>query len=538
MSYLNNTPNGVLYIGRVKWGSDYKHTMLFENTASRDAFFKKELKLIKSNFIYANKNGYIDVDSKIQSISSYNYVFFKNDSDISSHWYCCFINDYEYIVPETTRLYIELDVIQTYIYSTSFQRCIIKRAHISKSDDVVGQWLDNEPVGSSTPTAFKTLASDTFDWTPKWVIHSTSQPVGDGTGAITKFNYGGLSSDDGTYLTGEYGVAVGESDIRELAKWWSKDLDKVFKVDWNKVSQWFLYKGADTGVTFNSAEFFDHSKDVIGVFARPSWSVSGIWQRPNIVAPYCDLALDKSTLACGYVPDNKKLLTSLCNVFQLHNQSGITVNLKPELCTQDYLRIQVQANSMDTSGYKLLISRYKDLSICDIDAQYSGQTALVYDENQGLNKTINLLTSAVGIAGSIPLGAVNPAVAVSTASSSATTFFSALSNVPRSTGSNGNLLSIKPEFQKLKLIQISPSLEECKAIDDYLSMFGYAINQIYAPRSFFNTRSNWNYIQTEGLNCIVPAPSIYAEKMKSIFNSGITLWHTYEDYGDYSKSNI
>lgn len=112
MSYKSGSPNGTLYAGNVKWSNDYKHVMLFSSQSVRNDFMVSQLSKLKNNVIYYNPNRYIDVAGKLQNAESYNYVFYTNDSDISNTKYCCFVTNYEYIAPDTTRLYIELDVFQ------------------------------------------------------------------------------------------------------------------------------------------------------------------------------------------------------------------------------------------------------------------------------------------------------------------------------------------------------------------------------------------------------------------------------------------
>lgn len=80
--------------------------------------------------------------------------------------------------------------------------------------------------------------------------------------------------------------------------------------------------------------------------------------------------------------------------------------------------------------------------------------------------------------------------------------------------------------------QIKPEYEAKLA--DFFWAYGYAVNELKIPN--LHTRQNWNYVQT--LNCRILADinNEDLEEVKSIYNSGITLWHT--DYiGDYDLAN-
>jgi hypothetical protein len=65
-------------------------------------------------------------------------------------------------------------------------------------------------------------------------------------------------------------------------------------------------------------------------------------------------------------------------------------------------------------------------------------------------------------------------------------------------------------------------------------MYGYKLNEVKTPN--LRSRQHFNFIQTVGANIQGNIPGDDIEKLKNIFNNGITLWHG--DYvGDYTKSN-
>jgi hypothetical protein len=80
--------------------------------------------------------------------------------------------------------------------------------------------------------------------------------------------------------------------------------------------------------------------------------------------------------------------------------------------------------------------------------------------------------------------------------------------------------------------QITPEYQ--KKLEDFFSMYGYKVNELKAPN--FHTRQNWNYIQTAG--CVITGNfnNEDLQELKSVFDNGITLWHT-DDIGNYSLGN-
>lgn len=77
--------------------------------------------------------------------------------------------------------------------------------------------------------------------------------------------------------------------------------------------------------------------------------------------------------------------------------------------------------------------------------------------------------------------------------------------------------------------------EYAKIIDDFFSMFGYKVNEVKIPN--VTGRQNWNYVKTIDANILGDIPQEDMQKLKDIFNSGVTFWHNPNTFLDYSQSN-
>jgi hypothetical protein len=83
---------------------------------------------------------------------------------------------------------------------------------------------------------------------------------------------------------------------------------------------------------------------------------------------------------------------------------------------------------------------------------------------------------------------------------------------------------------------MSVKYEFAKKIDDYFSMAGYKVNALKIPN--IEGRTNWNFVKT--LDCNIEGteiPEKDIEELKKMFNMGITFWHNYSTFRDYSQSN-
>ena len=101
-----------------------------------------------------------------------------------------------------------------------------------------------------------------------------------------------------------------------------------------------------------------------------------------------------------------------------------------------------------------------------------------------------------------------------------------------------------------KFLQANIMKEDAIRIDNYFSMFGYAIKNIKVPNIFAtshaNLRPHWNFIKTSFV-VILPKQITTNRKryvsedvetaLKAIYNNGITFWMNGEEVGDYSLDN-
>ena len=66
-------------------------------------------------------------------------------------------------------------------------------------------------------------------------------------------------------------------------------------------------------------------------------------------------------------------------------------------------------------------------------------------------------------------------------------------------------------------------------------MFGYATNRVKVPN--IGTRQNWNYVETQHINIVGDIPNDHMDRLKEVYNSGVTIWNNPDTFGDYSQAN-
>lgn len=103
------------------------------------------------------------------------------------------------------------------------------------------------------------------------------------------------------------------------------------------------------------------------------------------------------------------------------------------------------------------------------------------------------------------------------------------------TGSNDLMRQIALDLNTFVLYVYRPTDEYKQKLEKIWNMRGYATNTVDYPN--LKSKISWNYIQT--VKCNIKGANIDPsdlEKIKRVFDNGITLWHT-KNIGDYSQNN-
>lgn len=105
----------------------------------------------------------------------------------------------------------------------------------------------------------------------------------------------------------------------------------------------------------------------------------------------------------------------------------------------------------------------------------------------------------------------------------------------KSRGVQGNGTMLGDRHLGAYLKSMSVNRQQARVIDSFFDRFGYACERIKVPNR--NVRASWTYCKTRdcALHGNVPAEAL--EKIKSIYDNGITWWNKNVDIGNYSLSN-
>lgn len=550
-----------IWITRVNWDKDYKHVVDFFRSGTTDEAKKnRQFSIITENAVNhlthyspifeTDGSGVVQCTGNHDNWVSYNYIVFKNPDFSNRYWYA-FIDKVEYAAQNTTYVYFTIDIWQTYHLDTAFFDSWIDRSHISVADDDLGENLEPEPfsVKPITTRDISTIFS-AEEWEPQWVLHSASYYNSE----TSKYEYSGVGEEYGNTF-GEYGKYINsKKDLSDIIENYGRkslnDICNDMQFDWQAILQTIASGGTspssvgaiDLGA--KAAELQDHRDELIGLYAIPKWGKgSGPWA-DNIPVNKSQTLSVNDSLACGYVPRNKKMLSSVFKSYIIYARNGTMIAYKPEAFTGTP-SVTCSCIPMGVSKYYMFMDYYGERDKQFIDISYRSERRVGYDNNTGLNKILNVINAGekvIGSAAALATGvaAENPAAILSGAQGligSGVSMIDALGQHESHFGSNGELLDITGARATLRWADVSASYNECVHFDKFLTAYGYAQNTIGNLYSNMLTRSRFNYVKSSDANLRVNGNENVNQKMKNIFSNGVTIWHSINYMFDYDTLN-
>jgi len=511
---MNNVNISKVYLLGVPLENDYKNTLYFTSASAQQSYFASQVKFSFTDFSYQRKDHFIRVPRGYDDVYKCNYVMYQNTA-YSNKWFYAFITKIEYVDDGRTDVYIETDVIQTWLFDYNVKASFVEREHVS--DDTIG--LHTVPEGLETGEyVINNRARETQNLNLCCVVGSTASP-----GELANLfggKYNGIPS----------GIAYYKYGLDEIT--------------------------GDSGTVQSFLQTLERngkSEAVSGMFLAPIWLTgnqqSVIIPNTNSVGEF-EFTSPKMNKLDNYTPRNNKLLCYPYCYMNLSNGQGSSAILHQELWSD-----------LDVSGYvttKVYGCLVPGCSIRAIPKNYKG-IQLPYDEGVNLGKLpqlnwttdqyTNWLTqNGVNIATSLTSGVVATGVGIATGNAGA--IGTGLLNITNSLGevykhslippqAEGNLnsgdVSTASGFNCFTVYNMSIRREYAQIIDKYFDMFGYKVNLVKVPNK--NHRSNWWFTKCIDVNIDGDIPNNDMQKIKDCYNKGITFWRSASNIQNYSLSN-
>ena len=520
-------PSSTIYLCNVPIDSTYKNQIWFGNkTAQFDYFFARADKIF-TDYLTVRKTkpdgslqSSVRVNNNIDDLYGCNYMFYQNEHH-GTKWFYAFITNLVYINEGTTEIVFETDVFQTWLFDVEVLPSYVAREH--STVDIPGDNVVPEPFN--------------FDGYHFYSVFDDS--------SLTNWGYLITSTHD-----------LDDSGFR------GKRLSGVYQGLY-----FYYYDNVDyVGAALDQLE--DEGGDcIVSVSLIPEFCVENsidedeganrslvASRKPNETDIDIDMTAFDITFG-GYTPKNQKLYTAPFYKLIVTNHSGqqaeynfedfdrplkpsfrmygdVSANPSITLCPLDYKGlgenidegISIQGFpqcSTNTDSYKLWLAKNQFGIALDVGSSIA-------------NLAMGATLSASGIGAGF--GGMQLVAGASGVLSTVNSVYQAKKqpNSGQAGSPKNNLLTAMGQ-NKFDYYVRTIKREYAITIDAFFTMYGYQVNRIKVPN--FNTRPCWNYVQTVDVNISGGIPGNDMERLKQMYNNGVTFWRGNVTVGDYSQDN-
>lgn len=525
---------------------DYKHTLYFDSLELQQTYFNTRVIKTFDDFTYIKKESAFVIDMPYDSAISCNYVAYQN-IEKSNKWFYAFISDYEFRSDETTKITIETDVMQTYMFDYQVLPSFIDREHVT--DDTrglhtlpenleTGEYTCNSAVHNKALKYRGYVVGSTVD------LYDTDSSAGQKPySAISGTLYNGVFSGVAYFYFANYTELTAK--LMELAEAGKSDaIVSIFMVP----------------SLFIETVARDDNK---GIFVKPTDKAYFREWKAQLGETDSDLLPEVPMSVNGYTPNNNKLFTfPYCYLMASNNSGGANI-YHWEKFSQTHVEgvegtvpyVDFAIVSAVTPGMSIrLIPRWYN----NVKDGLTAQTIQDYNNEEGLNLgkfpicawandvyTNWLTQNSLNIGLTLGTAAAGAALGIATGGTGLLAAGAAVGGVGAIAGqlaqvhqqsfqsptAQGNLNSGDVSFSSglltFSLYNMSIKQEYAKIIDKYFDMFGYKCNQVKRPNT--NHRKYWWYTKTIDVNIKGNVPQKDMEIIKNCYNNGITFWRNTMD---------
>lgn len=534
-------PTNELYLLRgVPLDPTYENTLFFDNVGQQENYFKSKVKYIADNISGMQGNSYwnrltyvrrsqntVRIEVNSDKVIDCNYIMFKN-TNFTNKWFYGFITETRYINDVTTEIVWELDVMQTWFFDFYLEDSFVERGH-GASDPLMTYNHTPEPVSLGEYRTYAKLET-TFSNNYKIVIVSTVDSE--------------LENAEGTMYTKVYSGII------------------YLLFDTPEQANAHIMKAVEAG----------KQDSIISVFMAPKRFYENITDLGKVTIDFPNENYRWKTYG-SYVPKNNKLFQYPYCYLRVSNNGSDSKNLMYEMfdsASQTYPKLEFScavtptptviclpmkyAGEIVSSENKVTVSGFPQCAFAT--DQYKAflaqrNSSLFFDIGAGI-----ISGGASGAATGALFGSALPGVGTAVGGMTGGMIGaiggagSSLLNNLRGILSQDLQKSIEPSragavpsgdtdyargLTDFSVTARGIAIPQARIIDDFFTMFGYAVNRVTKPH--INIRPHWTYVKTQGCNIVGSVPGPDAAKIKSIFDNGITHWRNPSEVGDYSLNN-
>lgn len=589
------TQTEVHLLANVPFNSSYENVRLFDNKTIQQTFFRSFIKYSRDNFTYqrATSNSFTTNLTYEQAITC-NYIMFRN-TGVDDKWYYAFISNVVHLSPNSTRIYYNLDVFQTFYFDLTFKNSFIERRHGIRYQQNGLPYTRTLEEGLDYGSEYA-MNSTYQGWENERVMYiiivSAVDLLSTDANKYGGTRINGIQSPYFYYIIPYVINSVGNATVNGTAV---SRLDEIYtQIVTNeslvgKVVN--IYFTIYTGIRFNQSSSNQDSFTATGVTVGTGngLTLAKVNNNVNLTTLDIDLGLKYEDLT-QY--DESKLLMYPYTYAELIDFNGhsfpikleyiggnnvpntnLIIRILPSLGVNHKLSYVVRnyntPNTTFTSPlpyYGLIDNAPNDLPIIDdyTAAYIQGnkntiETRLSQSlENTNISRTRNIqdfvfnqgrnLVSA--FTGNV-LGALTGNVSQSIQATrnnedltrnynqqieSVNAKLADIANIPPTISQMGGdvVFNVQNNLCGFFVIKHTIHPEYVTILTQYFNRYGYKLNRTVPM--ILHSRQYWDYIKTIGCNIYGNVPEPFLQQIRSIFDNGVTLWHT-DDIGNFDLNN-
>lgn len=590
MATVPLSASSVRFISGVPFLNDYNNVRWFTTKAEQDTYFnaKTDVHAMTATTFQRNEKGaFIKANCSVDKLYHANYVLFINP-DFGNKMFYGFINHLEFVNIGTTNVYIEIDVMQTWMFDYSFKPSFIDRQHCklweSDGSPVINTIAENLDYGTEY-----NIVTESVQYPSNFIflVIVTSKAIGrDINGTILDDKPGYVGSPSPLY----YYVVPIDRELKEVpARIDGKKtlplhyMNQLFSVDTEIVNAiQTMYLTDWCGITFYDGEYrnqtisipdkchleyinmpggtvYDnailHVFDTVDYFdgkeliyvdkydGLPALTESKLYMYPYTIYELDDLKGNRLTFKGEYVDGADIHLAVRGNVgyanrmsYELYNYNGSDGR------QSSYQQAVIDTNPNDVPVVSSYLAAYmqgnkNSLMAMKNNTEIRANAQMLHSFGSAAALATSATPASVGAAiVTAGAGIISRYVDIQATENTVNGYISDATNVPPSVAKMGGNTSYDygNGLNGIRVIKKQIKPEYQNIIANYFNKYGYKVHRVLMPN--LHTRAKWNYIKTVNATIIGNINNDDLKTIKNIFDSGVTLWHV-DDIGNYLTTN-
>ena len=561
---------------------DNSHVRRFASLSTQTAYFDSLPKTTLENFVYTRVDNYdftFNVTGKIQGSQQWGYMRLKNLFD-GNRWYYCFITKVEYVDDNTVKVYGSLDFYQTYVFDMTILESLVERQHERLYQSNGLPVLNTVDEGLDYGLEYQTVYNKSLRVGSLYYLVIVSTKKIGNTESRETINFVGMPTPLYFYIIPYfYSSNYTYVDITYDGRTYrTPRLEEIMEE--LKGSEEIVNSIVSLYVTTNCGLDIEQylTGDTLNIPTNDKFDCVGKVINNNplyLISPYNVKTYQRTDINIpnkyNNVPNYKesKLKMSPYTMIVLSDMKGNMIEIKPEFISGSNINVRVQGSIGNESKVGYYVSNYlsptearEKILIDSTPNNIPILTDATADYIQGNQNSINAQKSLadsnrwVDIGSSVvnaiplmmtpvtaPLGIAQATTGIAQAENRRYNDLKMLNakkkdidnlppNAQNMSGNTSYEWGNGLQSPQIYIKTVTPEYE--KKLTDFFHMYGYQINELRIPNTY--TRTHFNYVKCQSLNVRSGMNREIILRFKSIFENGVTLWHT-NDIQNYNVSN-